>query len=151
MAYADKDDIVALYGQAALVVADHQRIGVPSDVAITRALELASDEIDSFVGVRFPLPLRATPGILTQYCVDIALYRLALSADVLSTEHRTRYDDAIAALTRISVGKATLVIPPDPDNPDNDDIDGDGIADGPRPIVATGPERLFSREKTRDF
>lgn len=148
MAYASWQNITELYGQAALYVADHERDGAPDYDAVERALQSASDEIDSYVGVREKLPLPAVPGILRQHCVDIAVYRLALSADVLTDEHRRRYEDAIAHLKRISEGKATLVIPVDPDAPPEE---GDLAGSGPRPIVAAGPPRLFSREQMREF
>lgn len=147
MAYATQADIVELYGQAALHVADHDRDGVADGAAVTRALASASDEIDSHVGVRFTLPLATVPGILRQYCVDIAVYRLALSADVLSVEHRTRYEDAIAALRRIAEGKATLALPADP----APGTGADTLPAGPQPIVAGGPPRLFSRDQMRDL
>ncbi len=148
MPYASWQDISDLYGQSALVVADHDRDGAPDYGPITRALISASDEIDSYIGARFTLPLDRIPGLLTQFCVDIAVYRLALSADVLTDEHRRRYDDRIKHLKLIADGTATLIIPPDPDAP----VDPDAPEPtGPRPIVAEGPPRLFSREQMRDF
>lgn len=141
MAYATQADIADLYGPDALYVADRDGDGVADAVAVTRALSSAKDEIDSYLGVRYRLPLAAVPGILRQYAVDIALYRLALSREVLSEEHRTRYDDALAALKRIAEGKAILVLPADPEAEDD--------GQGPRPIVSGGPARIFSREKMR--
>jgi len=141
MAYATQSDIVELYGPNALYVADRNGDGVADAEAVTRALSSATDEIDSYLAVRYRLPLPAVPGILRQYAVDIALYRLALARDVLSEEHRVRYDDTIAALKRIAKGEAALVLPSDPEAEDD--------GQGPRPIVTGGPERIFSREKMR--
>ena len=50
--------------------------------AVARALTSASGEIDSYIGVRYSLPLPvskgdAAPELLKQFCVDIAIYRLA--------------------------------------------------------------------------
>lgn len=153
MPYATQSDIAELYGQAALYVADHDRDGAIDELAVERALSSASDEIDSYIGVRYPLPLVAVPGILRQYCVDIAVYRLALSADVVSTEHRTRYEDATSALRRIADGKGVLVFPADPDAPPPAEgtPDDTGLPAGPQPMVVAGPPRLFSRDQMRDF
>lgn len=148
MPYATWQDISDLYGQNALVVADHDRDGAPDYEPIARALISASDEIDSYIGVRETLPLPRVPGILKQFCVDIAVYRLALSADVMTDEHRRRYQDTINHLARIATGAAALVIPPDPDAPVDPEAPEPA---GPRPIVADGPPRLFSREQMRDF
>lgn len=141
MAYATQADIAELYGPHALHVADRDGDGLADTSAVTRALEGAKDEIDTYLGVRYRLPLTQPPRILRQYAVDIALYRLALTADVLSDEHRRRYEDAIGALKRIAKGEAALVLPADPEAEDD--------GHGPRPIVSGGPERIFSREKMR--
>jgi phage gp36-like protein len=144
MTYATAADIADIYGADALLVADRDGDGMADTVAVDRALDAASEEIDSHVGVRYRLPLPAVPGLLRQLAVDIALYRLAATADVQSENHRTRYEDALATLKRIADGKATLVLPALPDADPNADSDT-----GPRPIVTGGPERLFSRDQMR--
>ena len=143
-AYALQSDIVTLYGQNSLVVADHDRDGIPDSAAVTRALAAASDEIDTYLAARYTLPLPEVPGFLKTLTVDIALYRLALSAEVLSDEHRRRYDDALLHLRRIAEGKAALVFSVVPGA-------GDGDFQGPSPIVSGGPERLFTRDAMRDL
>lgn len=148
MAYATVNDIVELYGQSALYVADHDRDGAADAGVAERAIVSAEAEIDTYIGARYPLPLTVVPIFLTQLCVDIAVYRLALSADVLTEEHRRRYDDAIKHLMRIADGKAALVFPVDPGAPV--DPDAPEIS-GPRPIVMEGPPRLFTRRAMRDF
>ncbi|WP_296639187.1 gp436 family protein [Roseinatronobacter sp.] len=145
MAYADQSDIADLYGPHALVVADRDGDGVADSAAVARALSAATDEIDSYLAVRYTLPLPMVPGILRQFAVDIALYRLALGADVLSEEHRRRYEDALGALKRIAKGEAALVLPADP----NADPDSPTADQGPRPIVTGGPERIFSRDQMK--
>ena len=147
MAYATLDDITDIYGDRALYVADHDGTGIVNTAAVDRALTSASDEIDTYLGTRYTLPLAEVPGFLRQLCVDIALYRLALSADVLSEEHRRRYEDARSALQRLADGRAALVFTQsgseDPAAPD--------AASGPRPVVVGGPPRLFSRDMMRDL
>lgn len=144
MAYAAQSDITELYGEDALFVADHDRDGVADAGAVARALDAASAEIDSYLAARYDLPLEGSHAVLTQLCVDIALYRMASAADVMTEERRRRYDDAIAALKRLSKGEQSLKLGPS-------DIDGDGVEDGPQPVVISGPERIFSREKLRDY
>lgn len=152
MSYATEDDIVALYGPDALVVADRNGDGIPDHAAIARALELSSGEIDTYVGRRYSLPLaplsQGSAAHLTQLCVDIAVYRLALSRDTGIAEHRTRYEDALTVLTKIADGRVSLLLLPQPAT------DGAATNDpvvGPSPIVAGGPPRLFSREQMRDL
>lgn len=142
MPYAADADIVELYGPDALTVADRDGDGIPDFGAVARALADAGDEIDSFLAVRYSLPLAATPGIVRRLCVDIAVYRLALSADVLTDEHRRRYEDALAHLKRLAKGEAVLPLPAEGE---------DSLTAGPRPVVTGGPARLFSRAELRDI
>ncbi|MGR3435267.1 MAG: gp436 family protein [Shimia sp.] len=148
MAYATQSQIEELYGRNALVVADHDRDGVPDAAAITRALDHASDEIDTYVGARYPTPLEVPGPFIAQLCVDIALYRMALSRDVATTEHRTRYEDAIAHLKAIASGKASLARRSADEGAAGDET---AVSDGPRPILQEGPERLFTRDTMEDL
>ncbi|WP_323010041.1 phage protein Gp36 family protein [Paracoccus sp. (in: a-proteobacteria)] len=94
---------------------------------------------------RFRVPI-SSAAHLTQLCVDIAVYRLALSQDVATAEHRTRYEDALSVLTKIADGRVSLSLaPPAPGE------EGDPEITGPQPIVAGGPPRLFSRDQMRDL
>lgn len=145
MAYATQSDIVTLYSEDALYVADRDGDGAPDVDAITRALTSASGEIDSYLGVRYPLPLPETPDLLVQFCVDIGIYRLASSRDTLSEEHRRRYEDAIKHLEKIAAGKATLAIAA----PSDGDSEAPSEPSRPRPIVVGGPEREFTRDKMK--
>lgn len=147
MPYATKADIEELYGADALFAADHDGDGVAEDAPVLRAIEEADAEIDSSIGVRYPLPLAETPRILRRLSVDIAIYRLALSRDVLTEELRTRYEDATKTLDAIATGKKSLNLAA----PDSGGDDDGPSFEAPRPIVQTGPEREFSREKMRDL
>lgn len=147
MAYATQTDIETIYGADALYVADRDGDGVADAAAVTRALDAAGAEIDTYLAVRYALPLVSIPAMLMQLAVDIALYRLAASHDVLTDEHRVRYEDAIKLLDRIAKGTAGLPVSADSDG--DGDLDDEFGGGRPQPIVATGPERLFSRDKMR--
>jgi phage gp36-like protein len=144
MPYAHEADIAELYGANALVVADHDRDGVPDHTAVLRSMEYATAEIDSYLATRHNLPLVEVPLRVKQLCVDIALYRLALSGEMMTEEIEKRYELALAALRDLASGKANLVFtsPTGGNGPDGDFT-------GPSPIVTSGPERIFSRDKMR--
>ncbi len=146
MAYATQADIEAIYSPDALYVADRDGDGAAEAAAVTRALQSASDEIDSYIGLRYQVPLdpAALPGVIRQACVDIALYRLALGADVLSEEHRRRYEDAVTLMRRIGKGEAMLPLPDPAPAPGETPL-----PDGVRPIVTGGPDKVWTRAKTR--
>ena len=143
MAYATQTDILTIYSDEALLAAEHD--GVIDVDAVARALSSASDEIDSYLGVRYAVPWAENSGLLVQWCVDIALYRLAQTRDYLTEELRTRYEDVRAHLVRVSNGTAVLPAAP------NDDPDADPQFDAPKPIVQSGPPKLFTRALTRDL
>lgn len=145
MIYATQNDIVEAYSEDALYVADRDGDGVVDAVAVSAALARASEEIDSYIAVRYPLPLAETPGLLKGFCIDIALYRLASTRNVVSEEHRQRYEDAIKHLEKIAKGIAALPVAA----ADGEEEEGALAVTGPRPIVVGGPERLFTREKMR--
>ena len=141
MAYATQSDIETIYGTDALYAAEVA--GVVDAAKVTRALASASAEIDTYLAVRYALPVAPTE-MLAQWAVDIALYRLASTADLMTEELRTRYEDALAALKRIADGKAALVQPA-PEGEEGEDA----TPSSPRPILGEGPERLFTRDKMR--
>lgn len=145
MAYATQSDIEELYGENALYVADRDGDGVADAAAVAKALSDASDLIDSYLAVRYAVPLFETPSVVRQLCVDLGLYRLALTEDVLTEELKERNKAALDMLDRLSSGKQRLVFPSDGTRDD----DGDGEVDdnSPRPIVQAGPEREFTRDK----
>ncbi len=147
MAYAVEADISELYGANALVVADHDRDGVPDHEAVARSLDYAAAEIDTYIGRRHSLPLAEVPLILKQLCVDIAIYRLALSGELMTDQIEKRYERALGQLRDLSTGKANLLFTA----PVGGGLSEDGDFRAPQPIVTSGPPRLFSRDTTRDL
>ncbi len=115
MPYASAQDIVDRYGEdRLLVLADRDGDGQADQDALDRALADAVAEVDGYVAARHALPLPGVPLVLTRLAVDIAVYRLAGSADVLTDEIRTRYEDAVGVLRRISSGDVSLGLAPAP-------------------------------------
>jgi phage gp36-like protein len=145
-AYATQSDISGLYGENALVVADHDRDGIPDAVPVANALDYATAEIDSYLATRHSLPLAEVPLILKKLCVDIALHQLALSGELMTEEIEKRYDRALATLRDLSTGKAKLVFTVVPGA-----VTEDGDFRGPQPVVVGGPDRLFTRDAMRDL
>ncbi|MEI9428730.1 gp436 family protein [Mesorhizobium sp. Cs1299R1N3] len=115
MAYATKEDITKLYGADELlrVAEDEANPGQLDEAGVTAGLANASAEIDSYIGVKYPLPVSVVTPTLERLCVDITLYRLALKAGPRTDEHRTRYEDAVSLLTKIAKGLATIGVPAD--------------------------------------
>lgn len=107
--YATVEDLVAAFGQDE-VIALTNRDGtdtVGADVAL-EALARASSEADSYLSVRYPVPVLTVDPALKDAVCQIARYRLT-GAEVSETDPiQARYDRAIKWLERIAKGEANL-------------------------------------------
>lgn len=106
MAYAVRTDIEEIWGEQ--FVADLLPEDVDGDVAIARALERASGEIDTHLSARYATPLDGKPAALVTPAVNIAVYGLAIRHTTLTDTIEERYKQAVALLQRIAEGKAGL-------------------------------------------
>ncbi|MFX3621873.1 MAG: gp436 family protein [Acinetobacter radioresistens] len=77
-------------------------------VSINEALQDAAEEINGYIGGRYPLPLPNVPSNLNRMACDIARYRLYYQRP--TEEVRNRYKDAIKFLERVQDEKAHLQI-----------------------------------------
>lgn len=103
--YATRDDLEARFGESE--VANLEAMQSVSD-AVTSALQDAVEEIDSYVGVRYQLPLPSVPSTLKRVACNIARYRLYFQQPTEEVENR--YKAEIDFLKRIADGKAVLNI-----------------------------------------
>lgn len=141
MSYATQADIELHFGEAQVLIAsDRDGDGVADTGLIDSALLKASEEIDSYLIMRYSLPLATTPGILKSVCCEIAMYRL--SPDTSYTEEkRKRYEDAIKWLRDVAKGLVGL------DDDSGTEEEGDDnleIDDGTETTVTS---RVFTRSK----
>jgi len=106
MAYATRSDIEALYGPShlqTLVAAD-----LDLDTAVAAACSLASADIDTYLSLRYTLPLQIVPETITGWCVDIACWRLAASIAQMSEEVRKRSERVFTILKDVAAGRANV-------------------------------------------
>lgn len=114
MAYAQPTDMVSRFSQATM----NQLLPVagtnPPSFDTTRAaviLAAVSNFMDSYIGMRFTLPLNLNPipSQIVDACCDIAYYRM-YAARPLGTidDARLRYEDAIRYLKDLANSNATL-------------------------------------------
>lgn len=75
-------------------------------VRVEAAIAYAEDEINSYLGIRYSLPLTSVPMVLTSKVADIARYQL----DSLHPRDdvRRRYEDAVKWLYLVATGKLDL-------------------------------------------
>ncbi|MBF0249960.1 MAG: DUF1320 domain-containing protein [Alphaproteobacteria bacterium] len=109
--YANQQNMVDRFGSTELIeITDREEPYTGAIVAsvMTGALEDASAEIDSYIAVRYDLPLPSTPKMLEKVCCDIA--RKNLYKDRPLEEVVNNYKSAVAWLRDVSKGVSELDI-----------------------------------------
>lgn len=113
MTYALKADMQTALGDDELIQLTDRAdppLSVIDDSVLTRALEAANGEIDSYLAVRYQLPLATVPTILRDCAIDLTRYRLHYLA--VPDQVAQAYKDRILWLAAIAAGKASLGLPP---------------------------------------
>lgn len=141
MAYCAKTDILEQLDEDILIqLTDDEDTGLVDDTKVTRAIADADAEIDSYCGVRYPVPFSTVPGIIRKLSVEFSIYNLYARRKGVSDDRKDRYDNGIRFLRDVSKGVVSLGAD-DPDTPPSD-------ANQPQ---ITSSERIFSREKMKGF
>ncbi|QPC44515.1 DUF1320 domain-containing protein [Kaustia mangrovi] len=134
--YATEADIDRLYPGQLDRLAWDMEAEARDTARIAAALSDATAFVNSYIAARYPLPLSTVPDVLVTLCVDIALWRLASTADLLTEEISYRHKHAHDWLKDVAAGRAALDVPagtPEATAPDLPELDA--------------PERLFRRER----
>lgn len=109
MAYAVEADLTKYFGsEQVLIAADRDGSGAADTDVITTAIDAASEEIDSYLAVRYDLPLSATPSILTRVCSDLAMYHMSVTSGSMTDDKEIRYKNGIKWLMNVSKGNVSL-------------------------------------------
>lgn len=103
--YATRSDLETRFGEGEM-----QQLEIMQTVSnsIEEALQDASEEIDSYIAVRYKLPLPQTPSTLKRIACNIVRYRLYFQRPTEEIENR--YKAEIDFLKRVADGKAVLNI-----------------------------------------
>lgn len=101
MPYATRDDLVQRYAQDI-----EQRESVLPVLGVDNALADADAEIDSYLGVRYSVPVSPVSASILRIACVIARYRLL--GDAATDVARRDYEDARAYLRDIAAGRSQL-------------------------------------------
>jgi|Deesub1362B_J571_1020462.scaffolds.fasta_scaffold00591_26 phage gp36-like protein len=113
MGYIERNDILNEISEGVLAELTSDS-GIIEWAKVDKAIQDASALIDSYIGVRYTLPLESIPLILKKICKDITIYELyqqRVSENAISEVPegvRKRYEQAVAFLKDIASGNATL-------------------------------------------
>lgn len=139
--YATQADMEAYFGSAELLIAaDREGSGSLADATvisvITAALLAATEDIDSYLALRYDLPLTSVPGVLMRRCCDIAMHYLSIASASMTEDKETRNKAAVTWLTKVSKGDVTL-------GPEEEEVSVQDEAT----ISSDSETRLFTRTK----
>lgn len=110
--YATRQDMIDRFGERELVELTDRHdapLGLIDDAVESQARVRASAEIDTYVRVRYALPLPLVPERLIDIACDIARYHLYVNGTPDTV--RDRYRDALRALEAIAAGRSLLDLP----------------------------------------
>ncbi|BCV65113.1 hypothetical protein TUM17387_04720 [Shewanella carassii] len=138
--YATKQDLIDRDESMLWNFAIDRDTGELNDTYINQALEQADEEIDSFLGRRYVLPLQAVPGILNKIAILIAFYWLADRDNQATNLLEDRYKMQLETLREIASGKRELGLPT---------IEAPAESSVGKVELVQDNERLFTRNNLR--
>lgn len=111
MAYANRTDLARRFGEQEIASLEDPDNTGSGDVRVsTEALDDATEEVNSYVAVRYALPLPTVPAPLSRACCDVARFRLY--KDRPTEEVKYRYERTIKWLEQLAAGKVLLTFEP---------------------------------------
>jgi phage gp36-like protein len=141
MSYCAKADILEQLDEDILIqLTDDEDTGSVDDDMVTRAIADADAEIDSYCGVRYPVPFSTVPGIIRKLSVEFSIYNLYARRKGVSDDRKDRYNNGIRFLRDVSKGVVSLGA----DDPDSTPSDAN------TPQISSS-DRIFSRDKMKGF
>lgn len=111
MAYCSEDDLLKMIPQSELAELTAESGEVPDSLIIAEAISKAEAEIDSYLGVKYVVPLSAPPARVKTLAVDLAIYHLYSRRSVMPPVRQQNYDDAVAFLQQVAAGQIMIVGP----------------------------------------
>ena len=115
MAYCTIADIQGRISEGDLVrLSDHDGDGAVDDDVVERAIADACSHIDSYIQVKYTVPIVPTPPVLRKRAVILSLYFLQLYRDSVTESIQKAFDEVNKWLTLVAAGKVELGIDPKP-------------------------------------
>lgn len=137
MAYCTYNDLVMRIGAPDLAkLADYDGDGTADADVVARAIDDAGALIDSYLCVKFAVPVDPVPEALRTRTVSLAIYLLRLGRDSVTEDVRAQYEADVEWLREVVKGSVALGIEPAPQ---------EGAA-APR-VRYSAQERLFGRDE----
>lgn len=141
MSYCTQTDIEARVGEAELTrLADHDGDDSPDATVVEGALSAAEALMDSYLGVRFAVPVLKPDGeppeVLRARAVSLAVYFLRFGRDSVTEDARAQHAEDLAWLQAVAAGTVSLGVQPAP-----------AESPGAPGVEHEGQQRLFGRSE----
>ncbi|MEJ2671222.1 MAG: DUF1320 domain-containing protein [Deltaproteobacteria bacterium] len=140
MAYCSEDDLLKMIPEAELVDLTVESGDVPDSLIIADAINKAEAEIDSYLGVRYMVPVSPVPDQVKALAVDLAIYHLYSRRNLVPPVRQQRYAAAVALLKQVRSGEIVITGP-----------DGETPAAAKDVAEATSAIRCFTRNTLTDW
>jgi phage gp36-like protein len=119
MGYCTMDDLTLRLGEQELTaLADYDADGEADPDVVERAIRSAQALIDSYLGIRFAVPVSlpdgGCPDALNARAVNLAVYFLRLGRDSVTEDARAQYEDDVDWLKQVVAGRASVGVEPAP-------------------------------------
>jgi len=135
--YAVQQDLEDYFGSSELLIAaDRDGDGEADEGVVASGLNSATAEINSYLAVRYDIPLAETPEVLTRVCCDLAMYHMSVGSPSMTEDKETRYNNCIKWLRDVSKGVASLGA-----------AEAQVEVQDEATVSSSSEERLFSRTK----
>ena len=140
MAYCSEYDLLKMIPEAELVDLTVESGDVPDSLIIADAINKAEAEIDSYLGVRYVVPVSPVPDQVKALAVDLAIYHLYSRRNLVPPVRQQRYAAAVALLKQVRSGEIVITGP-----------DGETPAAAKDVAEATSAIRCFTRNTLTDW
>jgi phage gp36-like protein len=111
MAYCTEDDLFNMIPEEDLTDLTVESGDVPDSAIVADAISKADAEIDSYLGVKYVVPISPTPDQVKALSVDLAIYHLYSRHSIVPPVRQQKYDDAVAFLKQVAAGQAVIIGP----------------------------------------
>ncbi len=141
MPYCTQADLLALIPEKELAQLTAETGNTPDAEVVAAAIAKADAEIDGYLGLRYVLPLAATPPQIKSLSEDMAVYHLYSRRGIMAEVRRQKYRDAVAFLKDVGGGRAEI-----------HDLAGAEIpGDAGAVTEVSSSERVFSRDTMKNW
>jgi len=115
MSYCTQQDIETRIGAEDLArLADYDGDGDADPAVVSAAIADADALIDSYLGVRFAVPVSPVPDALRTRAVNLAVYFLKLGRDSVTDQAREQHENDVRWLEQVAAGHVSLGVEPRP-------------------------------------